>query len=76
MSKANSREQNRILDVAQRLGLSGDEILPHGHNIAKIPIAELESRQKQRDGDLILVTAMTPTPRSWTCRRNRCSSTW
>lgn len=62
MSNAKSGQQNRIIDVARRLGLSGDEILPHGHYIAKVPIAELQSRQKQRDGDLILVTAMTPTP--------------
>jgi len=62
MSNAKRGQQNRIVEVARRLGLSDDEILPHGHYIAKVPIAGLQSRQKQRDGDLILVTAMTPTP--------------
>jgi formate--tetrahydrofolate ligase len=48
--------------VAAELGLDTERILPHGHYIAKIPIAELEARQRQPDGHLILVTAMTPTP--------------
>jgi formate--tetrahydrofolate ligase len=52
----------RISEVAAELGLDTERILPHGHYIAKIPIGELESRQRQPDGQLILVTAMTPTP--------------
>ena len=52
----------RISEVAAELGLDTERILPHGHYIAKIPIAELEARQRQPDGHLILVTAMTPTP--------------
>ena len=52
----------RISEVAAELGLDTERILPHGHYIAKIPIAELEARQRQPDGHLILITAMTPTP--------------
>jgi formate--tetrahydrofolate ligase len=52
----------RIPEVAAELGLDTECILPHGHYIAKIPIAELEARRRQPDGHLILVTAMTPTP--------------
>ncbi len=62
MAKTSHGKQQRISDVARRLGLDGDDILPHGHHIAKIPIAELQAREKQGDGKLILVTAMTPTP--------------
>ncbi len=62
MAKTSHGKQQRIIDVARRLGLDGDDILPHGHYIAKIPIAELQAREKQGDGNLILVTAMTPTP--------------
>ncbi len=66
MSKATAPENalppRRIRDVAQDLGLDVDQILPHGHYIAKIPIDELESRARQPDGRLILVSAMTPTP--------------
>lgn len=52
----------KIRDVAEELQLNPDAILPHGHYIAKIPINELAARQRQPDGRLILVSAMTPTP--------------
>ena len=52
----------RISEVARELGLNTENILPHGHYIAKIPISELEARQSRPDGHLILMTAMTPTP--------------
>jgi len=58
----NDLPPRRIHEVARELGLDSDQILPHGHYIAKIPIGELEARQNQPDGRLILVTAMTPTP--------------
>ena len=58
----NGQPPRRISEVAAELGLDTGRILPHGHYIAKIPIAELEARQHQSDGHLILVTAMTPTP--------------
>lgn len=52
----------KIYDVAAEFGLSAESILPHGHYIAKIPISHLEKRLNDPDGNLILVTAMTPTP--------------
>jgi len=52
----------RIREVAQDLGLDTEQILPHGHYIAKIPVSELEARADRPDGNLILVSAMTPTP--------------
>ena len=58
----NDLPPRRIHEVARELGLDSDQILPHGHYIAKIPIGELEARQNQPDGRLILVTGMTPTP--------------
>jgi len=58
----NGLPPRRIVEAAEELGLDTARILPHGHYIAKIPIGELEARQDQPDGSLILVTAMTPTP--------------
>jgi formate--tetrahydrofolate ligase len=58
----NGTPPRRIQEVAKELQLDCETILPHGHYIAKIPIDELEARGHQRDGHLILVTAMTPTP--------------
>lgn len=60
--KENGIKLKKIYDVAAELGLDFDSILPHGHYIAKIPVDHLESRENQKDGNLILVTAMTPTP--------------
>ncbi|MBN1417325.1 MAG: formate--tetrahydrofolate ligase [Planctomycetes bacterium] len=51
-----------IGEVAAKLGLDPAHILPHGKHIAKIPIRELEARARRRDGHLVLVSAMTPTP--------------
>ncbi len=52
----------KITEIALELGLDPEIILPHGHYIAKIPIQQLKDRQSVSDGNLILVTAMTPTP--------------
>jgi len=57
-----SRQKKRIQDVASELGLDPDSILLHGRYIAKVPIDELKSRKNKPDGNLILVSAMTPTP--------------
>lgn len=54
--------RKRIVEVAAELGLDPEAVLPHGRFIAKVPIDELSHRQKQADGNLILVSAMTPTP--------------
>lgn len=58
----NGLPPRRISEVAAELGLDLDQILPHGHHIAKIPITELQRRSAAPDGRLILVSAMTPTP--------------
>ncbi len=60
--KNNSHQLRKIRDVAGDLGLDYDSILPHGHYIAKIPVDHLYSKVNEPDGNLILVTAMTPTP--------------
>ena len=60
--KNHQHKLRKIRDVAADLGLDYDDILPHGHYIAKIPIDHLFTRDKNPDGNLILVSAMTPTP--------------
>ncbi len=54
--------ERRIMQVAEDLNIDPERIWLHGHYIAKIHIDELVSRQDKPDGQLILVTAMTPTP--------------
>ena len=50
-----------ILEIAHRIGLSDEEIVPYGRYIAKVPLAVAERWRDTADGKLILVSAMTPT---------------
>lgn len=51
-----------IMDLAAGLGIDEDFILPCGQFKAKISLHFFEKLHKTKDGRLILVTAMTPTP--------------
>ena len=51
-----------IQDVAAQVGLAGDEFEPFGRTKAKVTPAAMAARQDAPDGDLVLVTAITPTP--------------
>ncbi|TNE84566.1 MAG: formate--tetrahydrofolate ligase [Deltaproteobacteria bacterium] len=50
-----------IHDIAARLGLSADDVIPYGRDKAKLPLSLLE-RPSERAGKLVLVSAITPTP--------------
>ena len=49
-----------ILDVAGDMGLAPDALEPYGRYIAKVPLDAFPDGASQ--GQLVLVTAMTPTP--------------
>jgi len=51
-----------ICDIAEKIGIPGDAVLPYGNTKAKIDPGFIESIQDRPDGKLILVTAITPTP--------------
>ena len=51
-----------IAEVAARLGLSGADILPYGHDKAKITHEAIAALSGRRPGKLVLVTAINPTP--------------
>src|SRR5262245_29044191 len=51
-----------IREVATKLGIPEDHLLPYGHTKAKISMKFVESLQGKPDGRLILVTAISPTP--------------
>ncbi len=53
-----SQEKSNIIDIAKKIGLSEDEIETYGKYKCKIDLSVLE---KKDIGDLVLVTAMTPT---------------
>ena len=51
-----------IAEVAARLGLNGADILPYGHDKAKITHAAIAALSGRQPGKLVLVTAINPTP--------------
>jgi len=59
-----ARQANKlpIQEVGANLGISTEHLLPFGHDKAKISESFINSIQDRKDGHLILVTAITPTP--------------
>jgi len=51
-----------IAEVAGRLGIPQDQLIPYGHDKAKLGYGFLESLGDRPDGKLILVTGISPTP--------------
>ncbi len=51
-----------ISEVAEKLGLSTTDFAPYGNAKAKIDHRLLAKKAKDKDGKLILVTAISPTP--------------
>ncbi|MGL4727729.1 MAG: formate--tetrahydrofolate ligase [Bosea sp. (in: a-proteobacteria)] len=49
-------------EVAARLGIPPEALIPHGHDKAKIEAGFIAGLQGRADGKLILVTAINPTP--------------
>ena len=60
---AQAAKLQRISRIAQeRLGIAEEHLEPYGHYKAKVSLKYLDSLKDRKDGKLILVTAMTPTP--------------
>jgi formate--tetrahydrofolate ligase len=59
---AKSAKMDRIIEVAERLGIDEKFLEPYGHYKAKVSLEYLESLSGKPDGKLILVTAISPTP--------------
>ena len=52
-----------ILDIAkEKLGIAPENLEPYGHFKAKVSMDYVKSLQSKKNGKLILVTAITPTP--------------
>jgi formate--tetrahydrofolate ligase len=52
-----------IAEIAEKMGLTKEELLPYGHYIAKVDFKKVLKRLEGRpDGKYIDVTAITPTP--------------
>jgi len=51
-----------IADVAAKIGVTADALIPYGWTKAKVSFDYINKIQGNKDGKLILVTAISPTP--------------
>lgn len=59
---AQNAKMKNIADIASELGISADEIEPYGHYKAKISDSVMKRLADKKNGKLVLVTAVNPTP--------------
>ncbi|CAN1488509.1 MIS1 Formyltetrahydrofolate synthetase [Mycobacteriaceae bacterium] len=60
---AQAARKRPILDLAERqYGIPGEHLEPYGHFKAKLSLEYIDSLQDRADGQLVLVTAISPTP--------------
>lgn len=55
-------ELKEISEIASKLGLGKDEYEPYGRSMGKVSLSALSRRKDGKNGKLILVTAINPTP--------------
>lgn len=55
-------KMEKINKVAKRYDILDEEITNYGNYMAKVDLSLLERPEKEKDGKLVLVTAITPTP--------------
>jgi formate--tetrahydrofolate ligase len=51
-----------IMKIGAKLGIPEEDLLPYGHDKAKISASFIKAQRSKPDGKLILVTAINPTP--------------
>ncbi|MCA0873169.1 formate--tetrahydrofolate ligase [Seohaeicola saemankumensis] len=59
---AREAKKKPIQEIGAKLGIPSDDLLPYGHDKAKISQDFINSVQGNQNGKLILVTAINPTP--------------
>ncbi|MFU8794040.1 MAG: formate--tetrahydrofolate ligase [Dethiobacteria bacterium] len=63
IAEAAESHMKQVYQLAEELKLEKEELLPHGHYVAKVDYKKVLERLKDRpDGKYIDVTAITPTP--------------
>ncbi len=59
---AREADKKPIQEIGAKLGIGSEDLLPYGHDKAKVSQAFINSVQDRENGKLILVTAINPTP--------------
>jgi len=63
IAEAAEKHMKTVYQIAEELGLEKEELLPHGHYVAKLDFNKILARLSSRpDAKYIDVTAITPTP--------------
>ena len=63
IAEAAEKNMKTVYQLGEELGLEKEELLPHGHYVAKVDFMKVLERLKDRpDGKYVDVTAITPTP--------------
>jgi formate--tetrahydrofolate ligase len=59
---ARAASKKPIQEIGAKVGIPTEHLLPYGHDKAKISAEFIKSKRGGKDGKLILVTAINPTP--------------
>ena len=59
---ARAASKKPIQDIGAKLGIPSQDLLPFGHDKAKVSVELIKAQAGKPDGKLILVTAINPTP--------------
>jgi formate--tetrahydrofolate ligase len=59
---AREAKKRPIQEIGEKLGIGSDDLLPYGHDKAKVSQSFIDGVQDRPNGKLILVTAINPTP--------------
>ncbi|MEZ5714279.1 MAG: formate--tetrahydrofolate ligase [Paracoccaceae bacterium] len=59
---AREAKKRPIQEIGAKLGIDSDHLLPYGHDKAKVSQEFIDGVQANKNGKLILVTAINPTP--------------
>jgi len=59
---ARAATKKPIMEIGAKLGIPSESLLPYGHDKAKISADFIAAQKGKKDGKLILVTAINPTP--------------
>ena len=59
---AREAKMKPIMEIGKSLGIPEKDLVPYGHTKAKVHLDYISSLSSKKDGKLILVTAINPTP--------------
>ncbi len=59
---AREAKKKPIMEIGAKLGIPAEHLLPYGHDKAKVSQEFIKSLSGKKDGKLVLVTAINPTP--------------